>query len=160
MEPTAKRARKGRRKVTAGSQGAGLSNDDDADRLRMGTKRLKAIRSLLEGSTEISFDLMVMHLVWAGDYSVCSFCDVTLGLPWLWPKSLPPPDSTPDEVQMVCRDASSRQSQELIPAKISTANMKYGEPLTATQHNMMIDKTKPSTSTKMKHCIWKVHLAD
>ena len=142
MEPVAKRSRKGRRKPTAGAiTGPGTNpNEEDQDRLKIGHRRVKAIRAILEGCVQDTFKLLQMHLVWAGDYSYCALSDETLALPWLWPKSLPPPDCIPNEAQMAQRDAAARVSQDMIPSHFSTAPMQYEEALTAQQHKMILEK--------------------
>ena len=146
VEPLAKRARKGRRKsgtaqakaiLNAGNENKG---EEVVDRIRMGRDRLKAIEAILRGATPNSLKMMEYHLVWAGDYNYCAFTDQSLGLPWLWPNSLPPQDIMATEAALVARDAAALASQKLIPSGATAASLNYEEPLTAAQHEMILEK--------------------
>ncbi len=43
-----------------------------------------AITNVLTHCTDASYNLLQMHLVWVGDYSLSAINDATLGLAWLW----------------------------------------------------------------------------
>ncbi len=126
LEPVAKRARKGRRKSTAGTA-PNTADEGDQDRLKISQRRLTAIRMILESATPESFQVMQMHLVWAGDYLSSAFSDQVFALPWLWPNSIAPEDARPGEAALLARDAGARVSQELIPSKFVSTPMRYEE---------------------------------
>ena len=146
MQPVAKRARKGRKKSASAvaaeaAMGGGEPKDakePDEDRLRIGTKRMLAITNVLTHCTEASYNLLQMHLVWVGDYSLSAINDATLGLAWLWKGSLPDADSLPDDVAPLARDAAARG--EVNPREVTIKPMKYEELLTAKQHEMIMQK--------------------
>ena len=81
------------------------AKEPDEDRLRIGTNRMLAITNVLTHCTEASYNLLQMHLVWVGEYSLSAINDATLGLAWLWKGSLPDADSLPDDVALLARDA-------------------------------------------------------
>ena len=97
MQPVAKRARKGRKNSASvvaaeAAMGGGEPKDakgPDEDRLRIGTNRMLAMTHVLTHCTDASYNLLQMHLVWVGDYSLSAINDATLGLAWLW-KGVPP----------------------------------------------------------------------
>lgn len=122
MEPTAKRARKGRRKVGATQE---ADADDQQDRLKIGFRRKQALTNLLKHCTQEGFQAMQEHLVWAGNYKYSAFSDEAFCEPSFWPGSSPHESSMPSEVEQLARDASRRTAEDSIPAKLK----KVGLPL-------------------------------
>ena len=78
VEPVAKRARRGRRKsaaavAMAASEAAGepkRPSEPDEDRIKIGHRRLEAIKKVLSRATPNSYETLQLHLVWAGDYAI------------------------------------------------------------------------------------------
>ena len=70
-------------------------NEPDEDRIRIGFRRLQAIRKVLSLATPKSYETLQLHLVWAGDYAFSALCDECLGMDHIWPKSLPPEGGSP-----------------------------------------------------------------
>ena len=83
---------------------------------------------------------MQLHLVWAGDYALSALSDETLGLDFIWPKSLPPAACPPDEATLVARDAAAHAKRDLIPKGVTVRPMHYEELLTPKQHELTIVK--------------------
>ena len=80
VEPVAKRARRGRRKsataaaLEAEADGGESKKKDepDEDRLKIGSRRLKAINQVLCNAIKKSYENLQLHLVWAGACPECS----------------------------------------------------------------------------------------
>ena len=149
VEPVAKRARRGRRKsvgATALAQASADSSEPkrpeepDEDRIKIGTRRLKAIQQILGKATPYSFEALQLHLVWAGDYALSALSDEALSLDFIWPNSLPPDACLPDEATLVARDAASHANRDRIPNGLTVRPMHYEELLTPKQHESIIVK--------------------
>ena len=142
MQPVAKRPRRGRKKAAAAArtEEAEPAQDPDEDRLKIGTKRMNAIRNVITRSTEQSYNLLQIHLVWVGDYALSAVNDTILGLPWIWKGSLPDEDSHPDDVVLLARDVAAHANENLIAEGVTVKPMKYEELLTADQHEMILQK--------------------
>ena len=81
LQPAAKRARKGRKQAASTNLVTDASKtpaEPAEDRLRIGTKRLAAIKNILSYCTEKSYKLLEMHLAWVGDYSLSAVNNTTL----------------------------------------------------------------------------------
>ena len=162
VEPVAKRARKGRRK-SASSVALALASTDDAapaskpaddpdeDQLKIGYRRLKAISNILSHSTKKSYKAMEMHLVWAGNYDYSALSDRALGLPYIFPNSLPPPEAHADLVTQVARDAAAKSNRDLVPPNATVRAMKYEELLTSIQHEQIFDKVLTCYEDEVLH---------
>ena len=144
VQPVAKRARKGRRKSAAASAAAVSEpkrpEEPDEDRIKIGNRRLKAIQQILGKATPSSFEALQLHLVWAGDYALSALSDEALSLDFIWPNSLPPSASLPDEATLVARDAASHATRDRIPNSLTVKPMHYEELLTPKQHESIIVK--------------------
>ena len=151
VEPVAKRARKGRRKSASASALAlaaaesdggepKLLAEPDLDRIKIGTRRLRAIRQVLSKATPKSYDSLQLHLVWSGDYALSALSDDCLGLDYIWPGSMPPEESLADEATLVARDAASQSHRDLITKGVTVKAMLYEELLTPKQHEQVVDK--------------------
>lgn len=78
MEPLSKRPGKRRRKsATAAALEAveGSHEPEDRGRLKIGRRKLAAIRAILSTATPDSYNAMQLHLVWAGDYNQSALSD-------------------------------------------------------------------------------------
>ena len=149
VEPVAKRARRGRRKSAGAMALAQASADSsqptrpeapDEDRIKIGFRRLKAIQQVLGKATPASYEALQLHLVWAGDYALSALSDEALSLDFIWPSSLPPEQSLPDEATLVARDAAANAKQDRIPKGVTVRPMLYEELLTPKQHQLIIIK--------------------
>ena len=89
-------------------------NQADEDRIRIGFRRLQALRKVLSLATPKSYETLQLHRVWAGDYALSALSDECLGLDYIWQNSLPPQQALPDEVTLVARDAASQSHRDLI----------------------------------------------
>ena len=101
---------------------------------------MQAIQQILGKATLPSFEALQLHLVWAGDYALSALSDETLGLDFIWPNSLPPDASLPDEVTLVARDAAAHANLDLIPMCSAVRPMHYEKLLTPKQHELIIVK--------------------
>jgi len=139
VEPLAKRAKRGRRKSGAGNVAPDQAGDEH-DRLRIGFRKMKAIKAILEGATAESFSSLQMHLVWAGDFAYSALSDDSLALSFLWPSSLPDPESLPCETSALARDVAAKCSQSVGSVKFTMRPLAYEEVLTVEQHRMILEK--------------------
>ena len=146
VEPVAKRARRGHRKsataaAMAASDGDSKRPDEaDEDRIKIGTRRLSAIRKILSFATPKSYETLQLHLVWAGDYAVSALSDDCLAMDYIWPNSLMPDQALADEVALVARDAASKSHRDLISKGVTVKPMVYEELLTQKQHEQIVEK--------------------
>ena len=147
VEPVAKRARRGRRKSATAEAlamnaptDASKTNEPDEDRIRIGHRRLTAITNVLSHASPKSFDSFQFHLVWAGDFAVSALSDEALGLPYIWPNSLPPAEAVAEESTLIARDAAASTHRELIAKGATLKPMLYEELLTQQQHEHIVDK--------------------
>ena len=150
MEPVAKRARRGRRQSAAATARALATAQEDGvpkrpeepdeDRIKIGSRRLKAISQILGKATPKSFQALQLHLVWAGDYAVSALSDDTLGQDFIWPNSLPPEETFADEATLVARDAAAHSHRDLISKGLTVKPMSYETLLTEPQHEQLVDK--------------------
>ena len=144
VQPVAKRARRGRRKSAAATAAAVSEpkhpEEPDEDRIKIGTRRLKAIQQILGKATPSSFEALQLHLVWVGDYVLSALSDEALSLDFIWPNSLPPSACLPDEATLVARDAAAHAHRDRMPKDLTVKPMLYEELLTAKQHEAIIVK--------------------
>ena len=66
----------------------------------------------------------------------------------------------PTEAELIARDATVHASQKLIPAGATTAILKHEEPLTAPQHEMLMDKAISVFEDEALHLTNMVERAD
>ena len=152
MEPIAKRARRGRRKTSASATAIAMAASEaigsepqrseapDEDRIRIGCRRLGAITKVLGHATPKSFDVLQLHLVWAGDYTLSALCDECLGMDHIWPNSMLPEEALADEATLIARDAAAKSHRDLITRGVTVKPMLYEELLTAKQHEQLVEK--------------------
>ena len=105
VQPQAKRPKKGR---MAKKSLEAEPQVEDVEGVQMGKKKEQAVRNILQGCTKDSFSTMENHMVWAADFSLSCWTDLTLGIKWLWPGSPPPLELLPDESARIARDAGLR----------------------------------------------------
>ena len=136
-----KRQRRGRSKGAVASQaaasGAPAQDAPNLDRIKIGNRRLLAIKNLLNHCTKRSFEQIENHLVWVGDYATSAITDVALGLLWIWPKSLNPPS---EEDSFLLDVAAHAQLPDLIPTGLTVKPMCYDSALSQEEHNLLIAK--------------------
>ncbi len=138
VEPAAKRQRSRRGKKPAGDQ-VEATEGRDKD-LKIGNRRLQAMRLFLNGATEESFKLLRAHLIWAADFRYSVLSDEILGTPWFYVDSHLPPEHLPKEQDILIRDAGSQAAEQLIQPGYSKLPLYHDTPLTVEQFDLMIQK--------------------
>jgi hypothetical protein len=126
VEPPTKKL-KGRRK-----SGVAVDNDEGNDRgLKIGTRRLVAMRNFLQGGSSEGLQLIVNHLMWVSDYRHSAFSDQIFAQKWFYIGSVLPK----------CVDSDATVSDPVIlPANISSTPLMYDTPLTSSQFERLIAK--------------------
>ena len=151
MEPAAKRARRGRGKSAASTAAAIATyeadgsepkrpDEADEDRIKIGTRRLSAISKILSFATPKSYEILQLHLVWAGDYTVSALSDECFNMDYIWPNTSMPAQALADEAALVARDAASQSHRDLITKGVTVLPMLYDELLTQKQHEQIVEK--------------------
>ena len=141
VEPVAKRQRRGRRRSGAGAAADGDAKEaDQDDNLKIGAARLRAIQNILENCTSKSYELLKTHLGTVGQWKDSALHDLTLGLKFLWPGSMPPQERLPTLADIATRDAGAKASQLLVPAGLKTTTLFYESPLTEEEHEAVLTK--------------------
>ncbi len=116
---------------------------EDADRdqgLKIGKRRILAMRYFANGSTEVTWSLLESHIVVTGDYRNSVLTDDLLGCKWLYIGSFLPKEYTPTSADDASRNAMSEVSAALIPEDAARKRMEYNTPLTAEQHDLLFRK--------------------
>lgn len=132
IEPAAKRA-KGRR----GSKVSQDNPDEGHDKgLKIGVRRLLAMKNFLQGGTQVGLDILRNHLLWVSDYKTSAISDEILMKKWLYVGSYPQ-EPTPGEAEVAAVDAKVEQ---VIPKGASSAPLRYNTPLTARQFELLLAK--------------------
>jgi hypothetical protein len=115
--------------------------DEDRDvGLKVGRRRLMAMKTFLAGATEEVWDMLNVHLFVVGDYKSSVVSDDILQLKWLYVGSRLPKEILPCPADIAARDAVSESSLKLIPAGATTAEVRFDIPLTAVECQMLFSK--------------------
>ena len=104
------------RKKRRGAGRKAVVQDEDRDvGLRIGRRRLLAMKAFLGGGTDDVFDELNAHLCIVGDYKASVVSDDLLQLKWLYPGSKMLKEHLPTEAEIATRDAVAETSLRLIP---------------------------------------------
>ena len=136
-EPAPKRLRKGRRVNKVNAPTEARETADDVQEVKVGTNRATAIRNLLQGATDKSFQLLISHLSVMGA-AKSALSDSMLNCKALWPVSQPAEGFMPSAAEEVTRQAG-RKSQ-LLPKRLTASPVEYNVPLSPSQHDMLVHK--------------------
>eukprot|EP00438_Fugacium_kawagutii_P008876 Skav200912 [mRNA] locus=scaffold2445:26076:31441:+ [translate_table: standard] len=137
-DPLSKRARRGRSRVNrAAAPPEARETADDVAEVRVGTSRASAIRSLLQGATEKSFEMFIAHLSVMGA-AKSALSDSMLNCKVLWPLSGPAEGFCPSAAEELTRQAG-RKSQ-FVPKLLTATNVDYNQVLSPSQHDLLVQK--------------------
>ena len=149
VEPAAKRARRSNRR-SQGLEASGGSSKS-SDRIKIGYRRLTAIKNLLSNCSEDVFKKIEMHLVWVGNYADSAISDDILNLPWLWPRSNLQCDEDPH--------AQGALRPEMVPKGATVVAMEYDGLLTNEEHELLFTKAltifEDEVLHRPDHAEWK-----
>lgn len=136
-EAPAKRPRRGRR-VRAVQNPEVRDAAEAVAQVRLGTSRQTAIKNLLMYATDVSFQCFEKHISYIGGISKSAISDALLSCKTLWPGSNPSDAWLPTAAEEVTRNASRKT--EVLPKKLTSAELQYNQPLTPEQHNDLVSK--------------------
>ena len=151
------------RKRRRGGKGAKTSQPEDRDQgLKIGKRRVIAMKNFLCGATEKGLAVSEQHIMVMGDYKLSVFSDEVLLNKSIYVKSTLPKDLLPSDVDLVGREAVTESSMAFIPAEATKQEMPVNPPLTEPQFLMLLGKmikvheaqcadvTDPDTKLKCK----------
>jgi hypothetical protein len=136
-EPPAKRARTRRGAKPVEPTGDEGGHDKG---LKIGNRRLLAMKNFLSGGTQAGYDLLRMHLVWVSDYKVCVLNDEIMMRPWFWVGSSGPKEHLPSVHDLSQKDVGPMTPDALVPKGASYENLHYDTKLTSRQFELMLGK--------------------
>ena len=116
-----------KKRRTSGSQ---QKLDDGDSGLKIGQKRLYAMKAFLAGATEEVWQELCTHVCVVGDYKGSVMSDDILQLKWLYVGSKLPREILPCPNDIVARDAVSDASKKLIPIGAASAEVLFDTVLT------------------------------
>jgi hypothetical protein len=108
--------------------------------LKVGVRKLTAMRNFLQGGTQTGYDLLRQHLLWVSDYRVCVVSDDIMMKPWFWVTSPPPKEQLPEVMEVVAREAGAKCPETLVPRGFAHALLQYDTRLSALQFELMLTK--------------------
>ena len=129
-------AKKLRRKSGARPTPKDAEPDDEGyDKgLRIGNRRILAMRNFLAGGTAAGFDLLREHLLWVGDIKLSVISDEVLMRKWFYVGSLPQRDDS------VSQDVAALRPSDFVPKGAAFAPVHHNAPLSESQFAMMLRK--------------------
>jgi hypothetical protein len=115
--------------------------DEDRDvGLKVGRRRLNAMKTFLAGATEEVWDMLNVHLFVVGGYMSSVVSDQVLQLKWLYVGSRLPKEFLPCPTDIAARDAVSESTLKLIPVGAATAEIRFDSPLTTVECELLFSK--------------------
>lgn len=110
----------------------------DADGVRIGLVKTKAISNVLSYCTPKAFKEMQTHLAWAGNYNYSALSDALLSSKSLWPGSFPA--EMPTEAEDHAARAGLAAAQKTKPEQFSAFPVNHRQVLTEDQFNLLLGK--------------------
>jgi hypothetical protein len=136
-EKPAKRQRKSRRAAPT----LEASDCTKEDSVKMGAWRQQAIRNVLNYGTAKGFRRWLDHLAWAGLFKYSALPDEVAKDIHIWPKSLPPSEFVPGEVDRIAIEAASRLTDHILASSpLTKGELVYNQPLTPEEHDAIVEK--------------------
>ena len=136
-EPPAKKARVRKNSV---AQKMLDEPDEGQDKgLKIGVRRLMAMKNFLEGGTFTGLSMLREHLMWVSDYKFCVVNDELMMKKWLWVGSHLPKMDLPSDADLSKADAGAGSSNA-VPKGRASEVFHYDSPLSAIQFELMIKK--------------------
>jgi hypothetical protein len=130
-----------RKKRRGAGRKAVVTQDEDRDiGLRIGRRRLMAMKAFLSGATDAVYDELNNHLCIVGDYKASVVSDDLLQLKWLYPGSKIPKEHMPTEAELATRDAVAEISLRLIPESSAREEVRFDVALSAEDFHLMFTK--------------------
>ncbi len=130
-----------RRRASRSKKLEAVLEDVDRDHgLQIGKRRILAMKYFVNGSTEVTWDLIASHIVVSGDYRTSVLTDDLLGCKWLYVSSLLPKEFAPTPFEEAQCNAVSEAALALIPDSTARKRMQYNTPLTQEQHDLLFRK--------------------
>ena len=108
--------------------------------LRVGVRRLTAMKNFLSGGTQVGYDLLRNHLLWVSDYKLSVISDDIMMRPWFWVGSSLPKDQLPSGLGLASQEACAVKPDTIVPKGCSHALLQYDAKLTTKQFELMLAK--------------------
>lgn len=129
------------RKKRRGAGRKPVAQDEDRDvGLRIGRRRLMAMKAFLGGATDAVYEELINHVCIVGDYKASVVSDDLLQLKWLYPGSKIPKEHMPTEAELATRDAVAETSLRLIPESSARQEVRFDVTLSAEDFHLMFTK--------------------
>ncbi len=140
--PTAKRRRsnRGARAVTATA--GGTEDTIKEDTIKVGAKRLQAMKNILSKISKTAFLRWQEHLGWVGVWKYNALQDPAAGMESLWPESQLPKERRPNELEDMAREIGHKVAEQA-PGNaniLTRLPLFYNERLTGLQHEQIFHK--------------------
>ena len=148
--PTAKRRRSNR---SVARPTGGATEDSKEDTVRIGAKRITAMKNILSNISTVGFQRWQEHLGWVGTWKYNAMQDASAALENLWPGSMLPKERRPNELEDMAREVGHKVA-ELAPGKdqvLTRGELLYNERLSVKQHEMMLHKGFESYEAETLH---------
>lgn len=139
--PSSKRRRSNRGKAIPVTVGA--TEEAKEDTVKIGAKRLMAMKNILTKIGEKAYLRWQEHLGWVGVWKFNAMQDATAALDAVWPGSLLPAERRPNELEDMARQVGSKVEERapgIDNAVLARGTLLYHEQLTPEQHYMMLHK--------------------
>ena len=148
--PAVKRPRRGR---ASRDQRAIMDDNPQEDSLKIGDKRIKAMKNILMFISQRGLERWNEHLVWVGHWKYNAMQDNVAASPNLWPHSLLPEDKRPNTMQDMAREVGAKVSEQILEQshQLARGSLLYNEELTPEQHEMMLTKGFEIYETETLH---------
>lgn len=134
-EPSAKRLRSRK-----GANAAAAPDEGYDKGLKVGVRRLSAMKNFLSGGTQAGYDLLRNHLLWVSDYKLSVLSDDIMMRPWFWVGSSLPAHLLPGAADLASREAGTMKPESFVPKGCSHGLLQYDTKLTACQFQLMLSK--------------------
>ena len=132
VEPASKRSR-----TRKGATPKHTEQDEGFDKgLKIGVRRLTAMKNFLQGGTFTGLSKLREHLLWVSDYKYSVITDEILMKKWLWVGSHLPKEFLPPDALIQRTDAGATAG----PQSKAHEVLNHDSPLSASQFDMMIEK--------------------
>ena len=148
--PAVKRPRRGR---ASRDQRAIMDDNPQEDSLKIGDKRIKAMKNILMFISQRGLERWNEHLVWVGHWKYNAMQDNVAASPNVWPHSLLPEDKRPNAMQDMAREVGAKVSEQILEQshQLARGSLLYNEELTPEQHEMMLTKGFEIYETETLH---------
>ena len=129
------------RKKRRGKNNKALEEDDGRDQgLKIGRKRLMAMKNFLAGASEEGWMMLERHVCVMGDYKLSVVTDDILLQKHIYINSKLPKEYLPTETELALRESVSETSLKIIPAGAARAELEVNPTLTPEQFLIVLHK--------------------